>query len=108
MAHPDQPQPSPEELGEEAEKKIEGDPADTEPQSTEKPAPTSQEIYEGNLRQQEEALGSDNRYFAKEHFGYEVTDEGELMKYYIANGGAVGFRQRKEAREQQEKPAEKK
>ncbi|MBI5037861.1 MAG: hypothetical protein HZC01_04130 [Candidatus Kerfeldbacteria bacterium] len=103
MSNPDQPQPSPEELGQDAQQKNVENPAEAQSQSAEKPSATSQEIYDGYLRQREEALGSDNRYFAKQHFGYEVTDEEELMMYYIANGGATGFRERKEAREREHK-----
>lgn len=63
--------------------------------------PSEDDIRQNNEHQKEEALGEDNRWFASQHFGRPVTDPGELMMYYIQNGGAEGHRQRMEQRRQE-------
>jgi hypothetical protein len=64
-------------------------------------------LVANNGQQELEAKSPDNRYFFalnNPDFGREPTI-GELMLYYIDNGGATGHRQRKEARAaEQEEP----
>jgi hypothetical protein len=43
--------------------------------------------------QRREALGSVNRWYCSQHFGYDVRDPDTLLAYYIKHGGAQHFRQ---------------
>lgn len=53
-----------------------------------------EELARNNRHQVEEALGSDNRYFAWLATGRCDLTDSELMFYYIDHGGAEGHRER--------------
>jgi len=51
------------------------------------------EIAEILGRQMQEALGSVNKWYCSQYYGYEVTDGEKLLAYYIKHGGAQHYRE---------------
>ena len=61
---------------------------------------------QNHLQQQvEEALGEVNRWYCSQAMGYNVSDPEILLKYYIKNGGAEGYRKRHEEYHQMSAPS---
>ncbi len=55
---------------------------------------STKQLAENNQHQIDEALGDNNRYFASRFYKKEITDESELVIYYITHGGAAAYRKR--------------
>ncbi len=51
------------------------------------------EIVEFLGKQMQEALGSVNKWYCSQYYGYEVNDPETLLAYYIKHGGAVHYRE---------------
>jgi hypothetical protein len=43
--------------------------------------------------QMKEALGSVNKWYCSQHYGYDVHDPEILLAYYIKHGGATHYRE---------------
>ena len=52
-------------------------------------------LADNNQHQIDEALGSDNRYFANQFYDRKLS-KNDLVMYYITHGGAEGHRKRVE------------
>lgn len=63
-------------------------------------------LAESLEQQQREALGSVNKWYCSQFYGYEVTDPETLVRYYIKHGGAMNYRQVHGNVAGQEKPAQ--
>jgi len=51
------------------------------------------EIMEFLSNQTQEALGSVNKWYCSQYYGYEVSDPEILLAYYIKHGGAQHYRE---------------
>lgn len=48
------------------------------------------ELLQAQLK---EALGSVNKWYCSQHYGYEVNNPEVLLAYYIKHGGATHYRE---------------
>ena len=48
-------------------------------------------LKEYMLKQLEEALGDDNRWFCSQHYKQNIEDPEILCRYYLEHGGGVDF-----------------